>query len=98
MWLLLLHNNFLKAFRELIEVLSLNDLMYKYFCNLSLSLKFLFFGFTGYNMPMIKASKIWNKQSLSPSVILVKRPVCLCLNPPSITCTRGVPEIRGKVP
>ena len=37
-------------------------------------------------MPMIKASKIWNKLSLSPSVILVKRPVCLCLNPPSITC------------
>ena len=46
----------------------------------------LWFGFTGYNMPMIKASKIWNKLSLSPSVILVKRPVCLCLNPPSITC------------
>ena len=37
-------------------------------------------------MPMIKASKIWNKLSLSPSVILVKCPVCLCLNPPSITC------------
>ena len=37
-------------------------------------------------MPMIKASKIWNKLSLSPSVILFKHPVCLCLNPPSITC------------
>ena len=37
-------------------------------------------------MPMIKASKICNKLSLSPSVILVKRQVCLCLNPPSITC------------
>ena len=37
-------------------------------------------------MPMIKASKLWNKLSLSPSVILVKRPVCLCLKPPSITC------------
>ena len=62
--------------------------MYKYFCNLSLGLKFgeFYFGFTGYNMPMIKASKIWNKLSLSPSVILVKRPVCLCLNPSSITC------------
>ena len=36
-------------------------------------------------MPMIKASKLWNKLSLSPSVILVKRPVCLCLKPPSIT-------------
>ena len=37
-------------------------------------------------MQMIKASKIWNKLSLSPSVILVKRPVCLCLNALSITC------------
>ena len=37
-------------------------------------------------MPMIKASKIWNKLSLSPLVILVKRTVCLCLNLPSITC------------
>ena len=37
-------------------------------------------------MPMIKASKLWNKPSLSPSIILVKRPVCLCLDPPSITC------------
>ena len=65
-------------------MLSLNDLMYKYFCNLSLGLKFgeFYFGFTGYN----KASKIWNKLSLSPLVILVKRQVCLCLNPPSITC------------
>ena len=36
-------------------------------------------------MPMIKASKMWSKLSRS-SVILVKRPVCLCLNPPSITC------------
>ena len=47
--------------------------MYKYFCNLSLGLKFgeFYFGFTGYyNMPMIKASKIWNKLSLSLSVIL----------------------------
>ena len=38
-------------------------------------------------MPMIKASKIWNKLSCSPSVFLVKRPVCLCLNSPSI---RGI--------
>ena len=37
-------------------------------------------------MPMIKASKLWNKLSLSPSVILVKRPVCLCLKLSSITC------------
>ena len=35
-------------------------------------------------MPMGKASKIWNKLSCSLSVIYVKRPVCLCLNPPSI--------------
>ena len=62
--------------------------MFKYFYNLSLGLKFgeFYFGFTGYNMPMIKASKIWNKLSLSLSVILVKYPVCLCLNTPSITC------------
>ena len=68
--------------------MSLNDLVYKYFCNLSLGSKFgeFYFGFAGYNMPMIKASKICNKLSLSPSVILVKRQVCLCLNPPSITC------------
>ena len=61
--------------------------MYKYFCNLSLGLKFgeFDFGFTGY-MLMIKARKIWNKLSLSPSVIFVKHPVCVCLNPPSITC------------
>ena len=31
-----------------------------------------------------KASKIWNKLSRSLSVIYVKHPVCLCLNPPSI--------------
>ena len=67
---------FITIFRknfELFEVLSLNDLMYKYFCNLSLGLKFweFYFGFTGYNMPMIKASKIWNKLSLSPSVIFI---------------------------
>ena len=37
-------------------------------------------------MPMIKASKIWNKLSLSPSVILVKRPVCLYVNLPAIAC------------
>ena len=37
-------------------------------------------------MPMIKASKIWNKLSRSPLVILVKRPVRLCLNSPSVTC------------
>ena len=37
-------------------------------------------------MPMIKATKIWNKLSVTPLAILVKRPVCLCLNPPSITC------------
>ena len=37
--------------------------MYKYFCNLSLGLKFgeFYFSFTGNNMPMIKASKIWKK-------------------------------------
>ena len=60
--------------------------MYKYFCKLSLGLKFgdFYFGFTGYTMPMSKASKIWNKLSSSLSVIYVKRPVCLCLNPPSI--------------
>ena len=57
--------------------------MYKYFCKLSLGLKFgdFYFGFTGY---MSKASKIWNKLSRSLSVIYVKGPVCLCLNPPSI--------------
>ena len=55
--------------------------MYKYFCKLSLGLKFgeFYFGFTGYNMPMSKACKIWNKPSGSLSVIYVKRPVCLCL-------------------
>ena len=60
--------------------------MYKYFCKLSLGLKFgeFYFGFTGYTMPMSKASKIWNKLSRSLSVIYVKRPVWLCLNPPSI--------------
>ena len=60
--------------------------MYKYFCKLSLGLKFgeFYFGFTGYTMPMSKASKIWNKVSRSLSVIYVKRPVCLCLNMPSI--------------
>ena len=35
-------------------------------------------------MPMSEASKIWNKLSHSPSVIYVKRPICLCLNPPAI--------------
>ena len=35
-------------------------------------------------MPMSKTSKIWNKVSRSLSVIYVKRPVCLCLKPPSI--------------
>ena len=66
---------FITIFRkhfELFEVLSLNDLMYKYsVCKLSLGLKFgeFYFGFTGYSMPMIKASKIWNKLSRSPSVI-----------------------------
>ena len=60
--------------------------MYKYFCKLSLDLKFgeFYFVFTGYNMPMSKACKIWNKLSRSLSVIYVKRPVCLCLNLPSI--------------
>ena len=60
--------------------------MYKYFCKLSLGLKFgeFYFGFTGYNMPMSKASKIWNKLSRYLSIIYIKRPVCLCLNPPSI--------------
>ena len=47
-------------------------------------------------MPMIKASKIWNKLSLSPSVILVKHPVCLCLNPPSITCINIYMDTCGK--
>ena len=62
--------------------------MYKYFCNLSLGLKIgeFYFGFTGYDMPMIKASNIWNKLSFSPSVISVKLQDCLGLNPPSITC------------
>ena len=69
---------FITIFRthlELFEVLSLSYLMYKYFCKLSLGLKFgeFYFGFTGYNMPMIKASRIWNKVSLSPLVILVKQ-------------------------
>ena len=36
-------------------------------------------------MPMSKTSKIWNKLSRSLSVIYVKRPVCLCLDPPSIS-------------
>ena len=60
--------------------------MYKYFCKLSLGLKFgeFYFCFTGYNMPMSKASEMWNKLSRSLSVIYIKRPVCLCLNPPSI--------------
>ena len=60
--------------------------MYKYFCKPSLGLKFgeFYFGFSGYNMPMSKACKIWNKLSRSLSEIYVKRPVCLCLNPPSI--------------
>ena len=35
-------------------------------------------------MPMSKASKIWNKLSRSLPIIDIKRPVCLCLNPPSI--------------
>ena len=71
---------------ESFEILSLSDLMYKYFCKLSLGLKFgeFYFGFTWYNMPMSEACKIWNKLSRSLSVIYVKRPVCLCLNPPSI--------------
>ena len=56
--------------------------MYKYFCKLSLGLKFgdFYFG----TMPMSKASKMRNKLSRSLSVIYAKRPVCLCLNPPSI--------------
>ena len=60
--------------------------MYKCFSKLSLGLKFgeFYFGFTGYNMPMSKASKIWNKLNHSPSVIYVKLLVCLCLNLPSI--------------
>ena len=59
--------------------------MHKYFCKLSLGLKFrdFYFGFTGYTMPMSKASKIWNKLSRSLSVIYVIDG-CLCLNPPSI--------------
>ena len=53
---------------------------------LSLGLKFgeFYFRFTGYNMPISKASKIWNKLSRSLLVIYVKCPFCLCLNPPSI--------------
>ena len=45
--------------------------MYKYFCKLSLGLKFgdVYFGFTAYTMPMSKASKIWNKLSRSLSLI-----------------------------
>ena len=42
--------------------------MYKYFCKLSLGLKFgeFYFGFTGYNMPMSEASKnIEQTQSFS---------------------------------
>ena len=64
--------------------------MYIYVCKLSLGLKFgeFYFGFTGYNMLMSKASKIWNKLSHSSSVI--KRPVCLCQNPPS-TCMHLYP-------
>ena len=60
--------------------------MCKYFCKLSLGLKFgdFYFGLTGYTMPMSKASKIWNKLSHSLSVIYVKRPICLCLNLTSI--------------
>ena len=60
--------------------------MYKSFRKLSLGLKFgeFYFVFTGYNMPMSKACKIWNKLSRSLSVTYVKRPVCLCLNSPSI--------------
>ena len=52
--------------------------MYKYFCKLRLGLKLgdFYFGFTGYTMPMSKASKIWNKLIHSLSVIYV--------NPPSI--------------
>ena len=47
--------------------------MYKYFCKLSLGLKFgdFYFGFTGYTVPMSKASKIWNKLSRSLLVIYV---------------------------
>ena len=60
--------------------------MYKYFYKLSIGLQFVqfYFGFTGYNMSLSKASKIWYKLSRSLSVIHVKRPVCLCLSPPSI--------------
>ena len=59
--------------------------MYKYFCKLSLGLKFgeFYFGFTGYTMPMSKASKIWNRLSRSLSVIC-QTSSFLCLNPPSI--------------
>ena len=56
--------------------------MYKYFGKLSLGLKFgeFYFGFTGYTMPMSKASKIWKKLSRFLSVIYVKHQACLCLN------------------
>ena len=49
--------------------------MYKYFCKLSkprFEVRGILFCFTGYNMPMIKASQMWNKVSCSPLVILVK--------------------------
>ena len=72
--------------RPLAGRISVLERRYKYFCKLSPGLKFgeFYFGFTGYTMPMSKASKIWNKLSRSLSVIYVKRPVCLCLNPLSI--------------
>ena len=58
--------------------------MYKYFCRPRFEVRGILFCFTWYNMPMSKACKIWNKLSRSLSGIYVKRPVCLCLNPPSI--------------
>ena len=60
--------------------------MYKYFLQAKprFEVRGILFWFLGYNMPMSKACKIWNKLSRSLSVIYVKRPVCLCLNPPSI--------------
>ena len=77
---------FITFLERILRVILSPVIEYKYFCKLSLGLKFgeFYFGFTGYKMPMSKASKIWNKLSRSLSVIYIKRPVCLCLNPSSI--------------
>ena len=51
--------------------------MYKYFLQAKprFEVRGILFWFLGYNMPMSKACKIWNKLSRSLSVIYVKRPV-----------------------